>query len=60
MVKEFVIGADHPVVLGQWNVRGSCEKAGGVRNVYISLVGDVLKNSHLEVGAVGGRHEAEC
>jgi hypothetical protein len=50
MVKNFVIGIDHLL-----NGLG-----GGVRNSYIILVGDLVKNSHMEDGAVGGGYDNKC
>jgi hypothetical protein len=34
--------------------------AGRVRNAYIVLVGDLLRNCHMEDGAVEGGHATKC
>jgi hypothetical protein len=34
--------------------------AGRERNAYIILVGDLLRNSHVEEGAVAGGHYTKC
>jgi hypothetical protein len=34
--------------------------AGGERNAFIILVGDLLRNTYMEDGAVAGGHDTKC